>query len=149
MDRVRAALQAGKDPALVYTDFEISRFGAAKRTFRRWAAMYLREWEDRKVEPEQTRVDAGELLQDLLDSLATHVAAGRKIEATTVDAVRGVTAVLKFDLDREAEKRAGEKHEAWKAEQNKKQAAALDENAESAGLTDEQLAVIKSRVLGI
>lgn len=150
LERIHADLQAGLDPRMVFNKYEIDRYRITPRTFAEYARYYLREWAARAEEPVEARKSsASDVLQSALDTTLYAIDAGRPIDKGVIFAIGAAVDVLKLDLNREAGRRANDKHEAWKAEHAKKQAAALDETAGPAGLTPEQLAVIKSKVLGI
>lgn len=150
VERIRAAILSGEEISLVYVKYNVQQYGCHKRTFQRAVAAWKRDFSIRQESAEAERASTtDELLQSLLDAVQVDLDAGRPLDGKMGDLIRACVQARKLDFEREAEKRAADKHEAWKAEHAKKQAAALDENAGPAGLTPEQLAVIKSKVLGI
>lgn len=150
LQRIRAAAVAGDDPSVLFVKFNLQQYGCTLRTFRRHVAMWKRDYTGRIETPETERAaTADDLLQSLLDAVQVDIDAGRPLDGKMGDLIRATVAARKLDFEREAERRASEKHEAWKTELLRKQAQAADELGKAHGMTPELLAEIKSKVLGI
>jgi len=150
MERIHTDLQLGHDPREVFNKYEIDRYRITPRTFCEYARYYLREWAARMETPVEARkASATDVVQSALDSILTSLDIGRDVDKGAIFAVKAGVDVLKLDIDREVNRRADEKHDVWKAEQQRKQAAALEAVSSAAQLTPAQVAEIRLKVLGL
>ena len=148
-------LAAGHSAESVFRELDLGRF-CVRSSFREWARrkrnVQQQHGERNRLEAHTTDAQerARTALLNALDGLNTALAAGSLKPNQLIGSLIGIARVLQLEeVDKPKVEREEEKHAAWVEERRNKQAAALDENAGPAGLTPEQLAVIKSKVLGI
>lgn len=141
-----------------------SRFGLAQRSvgyagFQKWAGRLRREARGRAVQARlESMEDRGETEEQLIAKLRRRVLVEANARAESGDTKAYELVALwsrimdheKLKIERAVDARADEKHAAWRAEETRKQAAALDAMRHGTpGMTPELLAEIKAKVLGI
>lgn len=155
----------------VYVAYNLQSLGLGFSTFEHWVARRRRGRQQRATSEASSAEHAAPMpriasvatsaAEDAsgaahATALRTSIAAmQRMLDAGLVkpgklpDYVRSLVAMHKLDLDQAAETRAAELHEQKLAELRKEQAAALAQVQERVRLSNEQLAEIRSKVLGL
>lgn len=151
LERIQAAIDGGEDARAVFDRFNVQQYGISPRAFSGWCRVRRRDWAQRQETPaaSETAATVDTLLASLVEVLQVELDAGRMKPGQLPGALIAVSRAKKLDFEAAVEKRAAEVHEIKLAELRKTQGMALADVQQRAQLTNEQVAEIRSKVLGL
>lgn len=134
LSRIHEAIDAGAEtPREIFDRFNVGQYGITPRTFRRYCSWRQREWEARQT-PRPMPSSWEDLLESLGDTLQVALDASRFKQHKLPEAIKAVLSVARFKIEQETRERAAE---------------TVSGALQGSTLTAEQVAEIRSKVLGI
>ena len=162
-----------RTPRQLYNELNLCRF-AGFRTFRGWVTERRRKQRREGAEPAREKapmncgaVDSGPsvvpvcvpssysssavdmAIAGCVEAITEALLAGRIGKLDLGKALRSLKDLKTLGIEQDVNRRAEEKHAAWKAEQAAQQATALESVTQTSQLTPEQVAEIRLKVLGL